>query len=209
MSIDIAAAARGSLATAAESGMGRNAFPVLEGRSAPRTGSADTTAISPETQALLRTRYALGAFEALFEARTGQASRYKTLDEVARDFREDYARLSGLLGPLFKEAGLGERQAIEMRLDGKGHVLATAGGEDAALVNSLFAADPSLVSQFAVMAARGALAQAGETVPGFAGAYAQDPPAAIREYIGDLERLLFAFTLTAGPDGMGYAFAGG
>lgn len=182
---------------------------------ASATAAVDTTDGGSATDAIatfaeIRTRYTQDVYELLFPSKANAGSgSYKTLDEVAGDFENDFNQLTGILGQVFQMAGVSFENTISMSLDGVGGITVSQEGGDgdaASTAKSFFSGDNSMVSRFAVMAARGAITQAATSVGGFDAAYQEDPAGAIREYIGDLENLLFGFTLTAGADGMDYHF---
>jgi hypothetical protein len=124
--------------------------------------------------------------------------KYKTLGQVGNDFFNDFTNLTGVLGNMFRLGGVGD--GLSMRLDGYGHVLANEDHASADKVNTLFKENSIMVSRFAVMAGRGAIVQAAESVPGFQEAYNEDPPGAIKRYIDDLRDLLFGFRLDYGKN---------
>lgn len=155
-------------------------------------------------------QYARSVFELLFptdEANTsGAAGGFKSLDEIGAEFRSDFDRLGETMNTLFAAAGLSFTADVSIRLDGVGGLDVTGQERTAGQVNALLTETDGFVAQFAVMAARGALTEAARSVDGFAESYATDPAATVKDYIGDLERLLLGFTMTAGGDGMGYHF---
>ena len=175
----------------------------LQGATLPKEG------LNIKTFEQLRASYADEIFKILCNQPGSQGRLYKTIDEVHMEFMEDFQKMSDWLWPLLAQSGSHMENRIAMRLDGKGSVIAEAGGQEtngSRQVEKLFNDNKEMVSQFAIMAARGAISHAGLYVEGFTEDYALDPPGAIRKHIKELENLLFGFTLTADSSGMGYEF---
>ncbi|MDR1518804.1 MAG: hypothetical protein LBU23_01490 [Planctomycetota bacterium] len=129
----------------------------------------------------------------------------KTLDEVESDFLGDFASFANALSAL---PGLDSGQTLTLGLDGVGGV-AVNGGEESGLAGkaaSLFNHNGALVGRFAVMAARAALVDAGDTLNGFKDDYASDPFAAIKNNIDALKERLLGFRAQAGGGGVNYGF---
>lgn len=172
----------------------------------------DAATISMDAFRQLRAKTTQDVIELLFPSyreTTATSSDYKTLDEVEQDFQTDFDQLASLIGSMFQTAGLGQDNAISLSLDGMGGITATQNGThtaESSAASSLFTRNSSTVSQFAVMAARGAIVEAGQSVDGFESAYAEDPAGAIRSYIGDLESLLFGFSMNVGGGNVSYDF---
>jgi hypothetical protein len=134
----------------------------------------------------------------------------KTLDEVKSDFLNDFASFAGAFGNLPSLTGRDSGQTFILRLDGVGG-LAVDGGDGSAIAEKLGGLfnDDRLTSRFAVMAARAALVDAGETLDGFRNDYAADPFAAIKDNIDALKERLLGFRARIADDGVDYGFRRG
>lgn len=131
---------------------------------------------------------------------------YKSLDEVEADFTDDFKRFASLFASLSGALGLDSSAPLTMGLNGVGGVDVAGDGGAAEKVREAFAKSETMVSRFAVMAARAALVDARSSVSGFASAYSQDPVAAIKDNIDSLKELLLEFRVVAGGGGTVYGF---
>lgn len=131
----------------------------------------------------------------------------KSLDEVEGDFLSDFNNFAGTWSTMAAMMGIGASQSFTMGLDGEGGM--TVQGTDASAasnIQSAFNQNSTMVSRFAVMAARAALADAGDTLDGFQDAYASDPYSAITDNIDALKERLLGFRTVAGEGTMQYGF---
>ncbi len=131
----------------------------------------------------------------------------KSLAEVQDDFLGDFNNFAGAFGKMSAMMGLDASDTFTMGLDGVGGM--TVDGTDGATAANLqgaFNNNSTLVSRFAVMAARAALVDAGNTVDGFKGSYAEDPVAAIKDNIDALKERLLGFRTQATGGTMNYGF---
>lgn len=127
--------------------------------------------------------------------------RYKTLEEVAGDLRQNLIDFDNQITPVFAEAGISTSPPLTLQGDGKGSVNVVGTHPHQAAVARVFSGENVLVSRFMVAAARNAMVTAGKD-PAFQAAYAVDPQRAIRDNIDDLKRKLLGFQMTFGEDGL-------
>lgn len=131
----------------------------------------------------------------------------KSLNEVEGDFMADFYDFSSAFGKMSQMMGMGAGDTLAMGLNGTGGM--TADGNNQALNDKMAAfasSNPTMVSRYAVMAARASLADAGYTVPGFKEAYAEDPVKAIQDNIDSLKERLLGFRTVASGGNMQYGF---
>ncbi|MDR1534183.1 MAG: hypothetical protein LBU64_03690 [Planctomycetota bacterium] len=132
----------------------------------------------------------------------------KTLAEVQADFQADFNHFAEAFGLVSGQLGLEAGQTLTMGLNGVGGLTVT--GEDSSgsadKAENLFNRNQTLVSRFAVMAARAALVDAADTIEGFPGAYASDPFAAIKDNLDQLKQRLLGFRVQAGESQTAYGF---
>ncbi|MCL1999901.1 MAG: hypothetical protein FWG74_00565 [Planctomycetes bacterium] len=131
----------------------------------------------------------------------------KSLEEVEADFMADFTGFAGAFGKLSSLMGLGSSDMFTMGLDGVGGMTVTGVNKTlAANLQQAFSNDNTLVSRFAVMAARAALVDAGNTLSGFKNSYAEDPITAIKDNIDALKERLLGFRTQAAGGIMNYGF---
>lgn len=135
----------------------------------------------------------------------------KSLDTISGEFNNDFSGFASMFGKLTSMLGLDSSQTFTMGLDGKGGM--TVDGSDKSMtdklssfVNNGSSSSQTMIARFAVMAARGALTDAANTVDGFKDAYAQDPFQAIVDNIDALKERLLGFRTEAGNGTMNYGF---
>ena len=131
----------------------------------------------------------------------------KSLSEVEGDFLSDFNDFSSTFGKMSSMMGFDASSSFTMGLDGVGGM--TVSGSDSSAASKLqgaFTQNSTMVSRFAVMAARASLADAGYTLDGFKDAYAEDPVAAIQDNIDSLKERLLGFRTTASGGNMQYGF---
>lgn len=131
----------------------------------------------------------------------------KSLSQVQDDFMADFYDFSAAFGAMAGAMGASGSDSFVMGLDGVGGMTVEGSSEAmAAKLQSGFNGNSTMVSRFAVMAARAALVDAGNTVPGFKDAYASDAPGAISDNIAALKERLLGFRTVAGDGTMQYGF---
>lgn len=176
----------------------------ITGGASAATGVQDGVDLSDQVQEMLDRIKNLDVFKIIYP-NSDPRQKTKSLDEVKSDFMADFNDFSGTFGKMSALMGLDSSQSFTMGLNGVGG-MTVEGGVGADKLQSAFNNNSTLVARFAVMAARGSLADAGESVPGFKEAYAQDPVAAIKDNIGALKDLLLGFRTVSNADGMSYGF---
>ncbi|MDR1611277.1 MAG: hypothetical protein LBT97_00675 [Planctomycetota bacterium] len=168
--------------------------------------ASDEVGVSDKAKALLDRAKSLDIFKIIFP--NGDVSKTaKSLDEVEDEFNQDFMNFSSWFGKLSGMLGLDDSTTLAMGLNGVGGV--DVSGSDSATaskVRSAFNTDGTLVSRFAVMAARAALVDARNSVKGFDEAYSADPVSAIKDNIDSLKELLLGFRTVSGDSDMQYGF---
>lgn len=177
----------------------------ITGGAAAKTDAAkDGLNVSDLAKKLLERSKDLDVFKVIYP--NGDVSKqYKSLDEVEGDFNKDFMNFTGAFGSLLGSLGL-DAQGLTMGLNGVGGVNVEGEGNAAQKVQGAFNGSSTMVSRFAVMAARAALVDARGTVDGFESDYAKDPVAAIKSNIDALKERLLGFRAVAGEEGMSYGF---
>ncbi len=134
----------------------------------------------------------------------------KSLDDVQNDFFADFADFSSAFSSISDALAL-DGQSYTIGLDGTGGL--TVNGDDpakaeqlASTLNGKTGSTSVMTARYAVMAARAALADAGDSLDGFKEAYQNDPYAAIQNNIGALKERLLGFRTVSGEDEMQYGF---
>ncbi len=162
------------------------------------TSGVDSVDVSSMAREMLDRINNLDVFSCIFPD-NNPAKGTKSLGDVAGDFMSDFSSFAGMMGGIVGDSG-----TVTMGLDGKGGM--TIQGDDAAVNRASSAVTSTMTARFAVMAARAALVDAGQTVDGFSGAYASDPYAAIKDNIGALEDRLLGFRTQIGNGSAQYGF---
>lgn len=165
------------------------------------TASSDTAEISSLARQLLERINSLDVFSCIYPD-NNPTKDAKSLSGINNDFMSDFNSFSSSLNSLIGDSG-----TVTLGLDGKGGM--TAEGDDAAVKSVSSSITTTATARFAVMAARAALVDAGNTVDGFADAYATDPYAAIQDNIDALGERLLGFRLQAGGGAAQYGFVRG
>ena len=171
---------------------------------ASRAGGEDELQVSDLARQLLERARDLDVFKIICP-NSDVSKPYKSLNDVEKDFNQDFMNFTGSFASMFATLGL-DGKNLTMGLNGTGGVDVGGEGDAAQKVQSAFNGSNTMVSRFAVMAARAALVDARTSVPGFESDYASDPVAAIKANIGDLKDLLLGFRTVAGGEGMSYGF---
>ena len=175
--------------------------------SAPET--ADSLAISQIAREMANSLKELDVFSCIFP-NADPCRETKTLEEVESDFQGDFAGFAGMFAEVSSMLGLDSGQSFVMGLDGVGGMIVDGTGQRAegmaTRLEGLFKGNQTLVSRFAVMAARAALTDAADTVEGFRSAYESDPVAAIKDNIDELKERLLGFRTRAGGETVHYGF---
>lgn len=167
----------------------------------------DTANISSTARELADRVKNLDVFSCIFPDNNA-TKKTKTLGEVENDFMGDFNHFADAFGSMFNMLGLNSAASFTMGLDGVGGMTVQS-GDDAATagkLQSLFTQNSTFTARFAVMAARGALADAGYTLDGFKEQYADDPFAAIENNIDALKQRLLGFRANASEGTMQYGF---
>ena len=172
------------------------------------TASADKTEVSDLAKELAQRAKELDVFSIIFPNRDVR-KKAKSLDDVENDFNQDFMNFSDVFGKMAQMMGLGEGESFTMGLNGKGGV--DVEGTDASGTSKLqqaFNGNSTMVSRFAVMAARAAITDAAKTADGFKQDYETDPFAAIKDHIDELKERLLGFRVSASNQGknMEYGF---
>lgn len=165
----------------------------------------DDVALSDRAKELLDRIKELDVFKVIYP-NSDPRRQTKTLDEVNNDFLGDFQNFSSTFGAMSSMMGM-SGSSFTMGLDGTGGM--TVNGSDKNSANKLqqaFNTNQTMVSRFAVMAARAALVDAGNTADGFKDAYAKDPVGAIKDNIGALKERLLGFRTEASGGNMNYGF---
>ncbi|MDR0362870.1 MAG: hypothetical protein LBJ46_09350 [Planctomycetota bacterium] len=167
--------------------------------------SGDEASVSDAAKRLLERAKSLDIFKIIFP-NDDVSKKQKTLDDVEGDFNQDFMNFSSMFGKLAGMLGLGANESLTMGLNGVGGV-DVEGEEDAVRkVQGAFNGSGTMVSRFAVMAARAALVDARGTVDGFGAQYENDPVAAIKNNIDSLKERLLGFRTVSGENEMIYGF---
>ena len=169
-------------------------------------GIRDGADISEVAKELLDRIRSLDVFSVIYP-NSDPRQKTKSLNEVEGDFLGDFYNFSSTYGQMASMMGLDASSSFTMGLDGVGGM--TVEGTDSSSASKLqnaFNGNSTMVSRFAVMAARAALVDAGNTVDGFKDGYAQDPVAAITENIDALKERLLGFRTVADGGNMSYGF---
>lgn len=166
---------------------------------------SDSVDISSQARALLERSRSLDVFSCIFPNNNVASGQYKSLDTLQSEFMSDFSDFSSAFSSIAGLSGMGAGQSVTMGLDGKGGM--TIGGSDEALAAKIGgAATETMTSRFAVMAARAALVDAGNSLDGFGTQYAQDPVGAIEANIDALKERLLGFRTVASDGEMQYGF---
>lgn len=179
---------------------------IMGGVNGSHASSPDGVDLSEKALELANRIKELDVFKVIFPNNDAR-QKTKSLGEVENDFLSDFNSFAGLWGQMSSMLGLDASSAFTMGLDGQGGVTVEGSDESTAgKVQNAFNASSTMVSRFAVMAARAALADAGHTLDGFKDSYAQDPYAAISDNIDALKDRLLGFRTVAGGGSMQYGF---
>ncbi|MCD8140994.1 MAG: hypothetical protein LUE17_14685 [Planctomycetaceae bacterium] len=162
------------------------------------SSGVDSVDVSSMAREMLDRINNLDVFSCIFPD-NNPAKGTKSLGQVAGDFMSYFTSFAGMMGGIVGDAG-----TVTMGLDGKGGM--TIQGDDAAVTRASSAVNSTMTARFAVMAARAALMDAGQTVDGFSDDYASDPYAAIKNNIGALEDRLLGFRTQVGGGTAQYGF---
>lgn len=180
-------------------------FLEITGDASGNKYNADSIDISSQARGMLERARNLDVFSCIFPNNNVASGQYKSLDTVQNEFMSDFSNFSSSFGALAGLYGMGSGQSITMGLDGKGGM--TVGGSDEALANKFSGAtSEAMTSKFAIMAARAALVDAGNTLDGFDSQYSQDPVGAIEANIDALKERLLGFRTVGGDGQMQYGF---
>ncbi len=164
----------------------------------------DSMNISDLAKDLLERAKSLDVFKIIYP--DGDVSKqYKSLDEVEGDFNKDFMNFSGTFGSLLSSMGL-NGAGLTMGLNGVGGVTVQGEGNAQQKVQSAFNGSSTMVSRFAVMAARAALVDARNSVDGFDASYSKDPVGAITANIDALKERLLGLRTASDASGMSYGF---
>ena len=171
-------------------------------------GAKDGVEVSEMAKKLSERIKELDIFKIIFPNNDAR-QKTKSLDEVEGDFQADFYDFSSTFSKMSAMMGLDSSQSFTMGLNGVGGM--TVDGTDAGMAEKLQGmfnnpANSTMVSRFAVMAARAALADAGDTVDGFKDSYAKDPVGAIQNNIDALKERLLGFRTQASGGTMNYGF---
>lgn len=166
----------------------------------------DGVDISETAQELLDRIRNLDVFSIIYP-NSDARQKTKSLSQVEGDFMSDFNDFSSTYSKMASMMGLDSSQSFSMGLDGVGGMTVEGtDGSSAAKLQSAFNGNSTMVARFAVMAARAALVDAGNTVDGFKDSYAQDPVAAITSNIDALKERLLGFRTVADGGSMSYGF---
>ena len=166
----------------------------------------DGVDVSETARELLDRIRELDVFSVIYPNRDAR-QKTKSLSEVEGDFMSDFTDFSSAFGKLSSMMGMSGADSFVMGLDGVGGMTVSGTSEaSAAKLQNGFNQNSTMVSRFAVMAARAALVDAGNTVPGFKDAYASDAVGAIGDNIDALKERLLGFRTVAGNGSMQYGF---
>ncbi len=172
-------------------------------------GAEDTASVSSVARDLQERVKILDVFSIIYPNNDARKNA-KTLDEVQGDFFADFNDFSSAFATISQSLGI-DGEAYSIGLNGTGGL--NVAGDDtetadrlSAVLNGNSGSTSVMTARFAVMAARAALVDAGNTVDGFKDAYGNDPYAAIQDNIGALKERLLGFRTVSGGDGMQYGF---
>ncbi|MDR2392214.1 MAG: hypothetical protein LBE84_11125 [Planctomycetota bacterium] len=184
----------------------------LKGGISSASATPDSLTISQTAREMTNRLKELDVFSCIFPDADPRRTT-KTLEEVESDFQGDFASFASMFAKLSSMISLDSGQSFAMGLDGVGGMIVDGtgqGGEGMATrLEGLFNNNQTLVSRFAVMAARAALADAADTVAGFRSAYESDPVAAVKDNIDGLKERLLGFRTLAGEETVHYGFMRG
>lgn len=167
---------------------------------------SDDVDFSDKAKELLNRIKELDVFKIIYP-NSDPRQKTKSLDEVKSDFLGDFNNFASAFGDMSTMMGLSASSSFTMGLDGTGGM--TVKGSDGSTAGKLqqaFNQNSTLVSRFAVMAARASLVDAGNTKEGFKEAYANDPVGAIKDNIDALKERLLGFRTEASGGSMNYGF---
>lgn len=168
--------------------------------------ATDDADFSEKAKELLNRIKELDVFKIIYP-NSDPRQKTKSLDEVKNDFLGDFNNFASAFGDMSALMGLSASSSFTMGLDGAGGM--TVKGSDSATAGKLqqaFNQNSTLVSRFAVMAARASLVDAGNTLGDFKDSYAKDPVGAIKDNIDALKERLLGFRTEAGGGTMNYGF---
>lgn len=186
----------GAAASVAASG---SYLDITGGVSGNNRAASDSADISSTARELIDRIKSLDVFSCIYPD-NNPTKGVKSLFDVENDFMSDFTSFASAIGGLVGSSG-----TVTMGLDGKGGMLVE--GDDASSVGAVSSSVTSTsTARFAVMAARAALMDAGNTVDGFSEAYAADPYAAIRDNIDALGDRLLGFRAQVGGGAAQYGF---
>lgn len=166
----------------------------------------DSSDVSETAKELMNRIKELDVFSIIYPNRDAR-QKTKSLSEVEGDFMSDFNDFSSAFGMMSQMMGISGSDSFVIGLDGAGGMTVSGTSEEmAAKLQSGFNGNSTMVSRFAVMAARAALVDAGNTVDGFKDAYASDAAGAITDNIDALKERLLGFRTVAGGGSMQYGF---
>lgn len=170
-----------------------------------RYGTEDKAEISAAAREMATRIKELDVFSVIFKDGDVR-KRTQSLSEVETDFMNDFNSFAGMFGQVSGMMGIDASESYTIGLNGVGGLTVTGSdGETAENIQKTLG-NQTTVARFAVMAARAALTDAGYSLDGFKEAYADDPYAAIRENIDQLEKRLLGFRTTGAGGSMQYGF---
>ncbi|MCC8190351.1 MAG: hypothetical protein LIP77_06895 [Planctomycetes bacterium] len=184
----------------------RSSLTITGGTASSASAATDTADVSALAREMLDRINRLDVFACIYPGNDVRQTS-KSLAEVESDFLSDFSAYAAAFAEMSALMGLDASASFTMGLDGVGGVTVT--GSDATAAASLqrgYTANSTLVSRFALMAARAALTDAGSTIDGFQDAYAQDPVAAIGDNIDALKDRLLGFRTVSAGGSMHYGF---
>lgn len=166
----------------------------------------DGADISSQARELLERSRSLDVFSCIFPNNNVGSGQYKSLSTIQNEFMSDFSSFSSTFGSIAGMYGMGSGDSVTMGLDGKGGM--TVGSNNSELASNIGSAMgiDKMTSQFALMAARAALVDAGSTVDGFQDQYDQDPVGAIEDNIDALKERLLGFRTVGSGGSMQYGF---
>lgn len=179
---------------------------IVGGANGSYAQGADGVDVSETAKELLDRIKKLDVFSIIYP-NSDARQKTKSLSEVEGDFLSDFNDFSSAFGKLSGMMGLSGSDSFVMGLDGVGGMTVSGSSESAAAkLQSGLNGNSTMVARYAVMAARAALVDAGNTVPGFKDAYSSDAVGAITDNIDALKERLLGFRTVSGGGSMQYGF---